>query len=311
MAFNDIEIWKPVVGLENYYEVSSWGQVRIKEGATRKLADGRTVIYPQKPVTQHLHQAAGPNMRYIVMLQGEKERKKHYVHRLVALAFIPCDNPDEMQVNHIDGNPLNNRLENLEWVTHDENLRHAATAGLIGSRKPITLVSEDEGEILSFPSQGLAADFLGRSNSYIRRRAGKENCIFEGVDGRRWTAIEQPEPNGGVDLSSLSDADRADPHFITNPEEIERTRTLIIRSYSRKRAEAQKALRANPENEELQKELTEIDFFIRKMRMETLGPVFQYIPGVPYHCGNEEFERLLRESSEENREKDIGNTLLR
>jgi hypothetical protein len=56
--------------------------------------------------------------------------KKYSVHRLVALAFIP--NPDNKpEVNHIDGNPSNNHISNLEWVTASENLLHAYRIGLI------------------------------------------------------------------------------------------------------------------------------------------------------------------------------------
>lgn len=63
-----------------------------------------------------------------VALQNKTLRKREKIHRLVAAAFIGP--PGKLDVNHIDGNKLNNRLENLEYVTRSENLKHAFRLGL-------------------------------------------------------------------------------------------------------------------------------------------------------------------------------------
>lgn len=65
----------------------------------------------------------------IISYTSEKKQKHVYVHRLVAMTFVP--NPNGfLQINHIDGNTLNNSADNLEWVTSAMNSRHALEEGL-------------------------------------------------------------------------------------------------------------------------------------------------------------------------------------
>jgi len=77
----------------------------------------------------------GKDSYWMYSLRGPDRRRKHvYAHRLLAEAFIP--NPQRLrEVNHKDGNKLNNALSNLEWVSSSENIRHAFSSGL-SSRKP-------------------------------------------------------------------------------------------------------------------------------------------------------------------------------
>lgn len=84
---------------------------------------------------------------YVCLFNGK--RKNIYVHRLVAIAFIK-NTDDKPAVNHKDGNKLNNRVENLEWVTNSENKIHAFRNGITkmapsqieASRRNITLYNE-------------------------------------------------------------------------------------------------------------------------------------------------------------------------
>lgn len=98
---NRLEKFKPILGYEQY-EVSTWGRV-----FNTKTGNFLTPYHHHKGYLR-------------VDLKNGMIRKHFKVHRLVAEAFIP--NPENKpQVNHIDGNPGNNSVTNLEWVTNQEN----------------------------------------------------------------------------------------------------------------------------------------------------------------------------------------------
>lgn len=113
------EIWLPVKGYEGFYEVSNCGRVmslNYNKTKKRKLLSGFTTKRKYKRV----------------LLSVNTNIKKHSVHRLVAMAFIP--NPENKPfVNHIDGNPSNNNMDNLEWCTASENELHAYSIGLMSA----------------------------------------------------------------------------------------------------------------------------------------------------------------------------------
>ncbi len=107
----DGEVWKQIAGFINC-EVSNFG--RVRNTLTKKL--------------YKLSKASCGYWRVVISDFGLSKHK--YVHRLVAAAFIEYNNPERTDVNHIDGNKLNNRVENLEWVTPKENHDHAVRIGL-------------------------------------------------------------------------------------------------------------------------------------------------------------------------------------
>lgn len=122
-------MFKDVIDFEDLYEISSDGIIRSK-GRTNVDTLGRTRTWKG----QILNPDIAPNGYYRVTLARSGKKKQVYLHRLVATHFIP--NPENKpQVNHKDGDKLNNSIDNLEWVTAQENTIHAYKKGLI---KPVS-----------------------------------------------------------------------------------------------------------------------------------------------------------------------------
>ena len=110
----NIEKWKQIPNLP--YEISSLGKIRNLQGKVLKT-------YIQNSGYEQIK----------INYQGLHIHKS--IHRLVAEAFIP--NPlNKEYVNHIDGNKLNNTVDNLEWCTNSENILHARKTGLNPYNKP-------------------------------------------------------------------------------------------------------------------------------------------------------------------------------
>ena len=111
--------WKPVKGFEGFYEVSNRGSIRSVD----------RVINNRKYKGRVMSKQISSNGYQTVQLYNNGRYKKFLIHRLVAESFLL--NPENKRcVNHIDGIKINNNLDNLEWVTHSENAKHAFAIGL-------------------------------------------------------------------------------------------------------------------------------------------------------------------------------------
>ena len=115
---------KNIIGFEDIYTISDAGEVHSKD---RMCIDSMGRKRFRKGVK--LNPDIAPNGYYRVTFARNGEKKQVYLHRLLAEYFIP--NPNNLpQVNHKDGNKLNCNLDNLEWVTVQENVIHAYVNGL-------------------------------------------------------------------------------------------------------------------------------------------------------------------------------------
>lgn len=121
------ELWKDIEGYKGLYKISNIGRVRSKERYNLRGKLIKSKI--RKPFIN--------NNGYLRVNLSKKNLTKNYsLHRLVALHFI--SNPDNKeQVNHIDGNKQNNCINNLEWVTASENMKHSYDIGIRTTDVPI------------------------------------------------------------------------------------------------------------------------------------------------------------------------------
>jgi len=126
------EVFKDVVGYENLYRISNLGRLY----SCRK----DKIISPSIDKKGY----------YCFCLTKEKKQKHMLAHRLVGISFIP-NHENKSDINHIDFNPLNNIVGNLEWATRQENIQHSIKGNRInrkGHRNPNAKIDENTAIII-------------------------------------------------------------------------------------------------------------------------------------------------------------------
>jgi hypothetical protein len=168
-----MEKWKDIDGYEGKYQISNYARARnIQTGNILKTVKGKT--------------------GYKVLSVYNGKHKTFKLHRLIALAFIP--NPDNKPcINHKDGDKLNNSIENLEWVTHSENNKHAFDNGLKdvskinfcnGSRCWASKITEkDVVKIKQLISKGISLGVISKKYGVTKQ------SIFHIKTGRNWAWV--------------------------------------------------------------------------------------------------------------------------
>lgn len=172
------EIWKDVPDYEGYYKVSNLGRIK---SVLRHVNSG---YGSKRKVRERILKPSG--VKYLsVELCKDGIHKYHSVHRLVAIAFIP-NIYNKPCIDHIDTNPKNNRVDNLRWVTHSENLNNEITSKRNSERQrndekksfPVFQLDLNNNLLKEFPSMSEAERQTGIEVIDIKRA-----CL--GIKGRK------------------------------------------------------------------------------------------------------------------------------
>lgn len=169
MINDAIEEWRDVVGYEGLYKVSSYGRIKSYHKRYKKpriLKTSMTTTGYRK-----------------VELRKNKVKKSLKIHRLVAEAFI-SNEEKKPYVNHLDSNPLNNNVNNLEWCTQKENMIHSA---IFGNHKSFAWKNKE---------QVISEYISGKSIRYLAKKYSGTNCntiveVLKRENIKRRTRTEQ------------------------------------------------------------------------------------------------------------------------
>jgi hypothetical protein len=172
------EIWKDVVGLEDSYMISNLGRIKSKEKIVSQISRWGNLM--EKPYPEKLMKPQKNRGYFYVNAKGNKT-----IHRLVAIAFI--SNPEnKKEVNHINGNKRDNRVENLEWATSSENRIHSYKTGLQVSIKGSD--NKQSKPILQYSMDGIMIKEFAGAREASRVLSLEQASIWKALNGFQKTA---------------------------------------------------------------------------------------------------------------------------
>lgn len=178
------EVWKPIVGLEGRYEVSSLGRVRSLPAWVRPRASGEYTRYLRPGRVLRPYTAHHGYQKFVGSIDGKQVRR--LVHRAVCEAFHgPC--PDGHQASHRNGVSSDNRPENLRWLSVQENADEKAIHGTVtrGDTHPKSKLSPEM--VRHIRKRREAGEAMNR----IARDIGVSVPCVQGVIWRRtWAWVE-------------------------------------------------------------------------------------------------------------------------
>lgn len=134
------EVWIPIHNYLGLYEISNQGNTRSIDRVVKINKFGTT--YTKTYYGKVLATKTNRNGYVETNLWKNNEGKTYSVHRLVLENFCPTRNTT-LEVNHIDGNKLNNNLENLEWVTSSQNKLHRSMLRRLTKNKSQEIITKN------------------------------------------------------------------------------------------------------------------------------------------------------------------------
>ena len=165
------EIWKDIKNYEGLYQISNMGRVKSLE-RTKKGRGNTIYITKERILKPSLNGSGYP----IVGLSNGCNHISYIVHRLVAEAFIP--NPDNLSdVNHINEDKTDNRVDNLSWMSHHDNINYGSRNEKIAAKNSKAVYCEDLD--MTFRNAVEAAKFIGlydSANLSQHLNGKKETC---------------------------------------------------------------------------------------------------------------------------------------
>lgn len=178
-----MEIWKDIDDFPGY-QVSDLGRVRTHNKVTFTERHGNR-HWKDRILKNKVSRK--DNCSRVNLWKNGKDYTV-LVHRLEAVAFLGKPENDEMTVNHKDGNRQNNSIDNLEWLSREDNIRHGFETGLYHCMKPCSLVDERK-NVFSFRSRSKAGIFLGRGDQYISARIGRGKHTANDTNGNKYLIV--------------------------------------------------------------------------------------------------------------------------
>ncbi len=195
-----MEIWKDIKGYDGLYQVSNFGRVK---SLARTNVKGKGNYYRKEKIKKQYKTKHSSNKTsyFHVSLSKNGIIKRYSVHRLVAIAFIP-NKENKEYVNHKNENGLDNRVENLEWVSNSENQLYSLYVTK-SNKNTIPVIAKDKNTlepIKEFESIALASKWLIESkktkDKYCNR--GISKCCKHKIPsymGYIWRCKEEVKNN--------------------------------------------------------------------------------------------------------------------